>query len=74
MGVDRVVAIGYIGGMTSNDLTAFRQRLELTQQALADHLGVDRVTIARWETGTRAIPAYLGLALETVERRLKRRR
>lgn len=56
--------------MTPKDLVAFRERLELTQQDLADRLGVDRVTIARWETGTRAIPAYLWLALETVERRL----
>lgn len=56
--------------MTKEDLVALRERLELTQQELADRLGVDRVTIARWETGTRAIPAFLGLALETVERRL----
>lgn len=54
--------------MTQHDLTAFRERLELTQQQLADKLGVDRVTIARWETGTRTMPAYLHLALETVER------
>jgi transcriptional regulator with XRE-family HTH domain len=54
--------------MKPQDLAALRERLELTQQELADKLGVDRVTIARWETGTRAMPAFLGLALETVER------
>jgi transcriptional regulator with XRE-family HTH domain len=56
--------------MTQQELVAFRERLGLTQQELADRLGVDRVTIARWETGARAIPAFLGLALETVERRV----
>ena len=56
--------------MAPHELVAYRERLELTQQELADKLGVDRVTIARWETGTRAIPAFLHLALETVERKL----
>lgn len=56
--------------MAPQELIAYRERLELTQQELADKLGVDRVTIARWETGTRAIPVFLHLALETVERKL----
>lgn len=60
--------------MKPQDLVALRERLELTQQELADKLGVDRVTIARWETGARAIPVYLGLALETVERKTTGRR
>jgi transcriptional regulator with XRE-family HTH domain len=55
--------------MTQQELVAFRERLQLTQQELADRLGIDRVTIARWETGTRAIPVFLHLALETIERR-----
>lgn len=67
------VASGYICNMTSQELVALRERLELTQQQLADRLSVDRVTIARWETGTRAIPPFLHLALETVERRLGRK-
>lgn len=67
------MAIGYNDGMTKEELAALRERLELTQQQLAERLGVDRVTIARWETGTRAIPAFLGLALETVERQLGRK-
>lgn len=68
------MAIGYNSRMTPQELIAFRERLEMTQQQLADKLGVDRVTIARWETGTRAIPVYLGLALETVERKATGRR
>lgn len=57
--------------MTPEQLVAFRETHNLTQQELADRLSVDRVTIARWETGARSIPPYLGLALETVARRRK---
>lgn len=67
------MAVGYNTVMTKEELAALRERLELTQQQLADKLGVDRVTIARWETGTRAIPVFLGLALQTVERNLGRK-
>lgn len=38
-------------------LVAFRQRRELTQQQLADLLGVHRVELSRWETGGRRISA-----------------
>jgi DNA-binding XRE family transcriptional regulator len=58
--------------MTPQDLVAFRETHELTQQELAEKLRVDRVTIARWETGARSIPPYLDLALETVARKRKR--
>jgi transcriptional regulator with XRE-family HTH domain len=63
------VAIGYKGCMTPQQLVEFRERLGFTQQELADRLRVDRVTIARWETGARSIPPYLDLALETVARK-----
>jgi DNA-binding XRE family transcriptional regulator len=40
-------------------LKAFRKKHDppLSQRALADLLGVDRVTVARWETGIRKIDA-----------------
>jgi transcriptional regulator with XRE-family HTH domain len=60
--------------MTSEQLVAFRETHGLTQQELADRLRVDRVTIARWETGARSIPPYLDLALETVRRGLGTRK
>jgi len=41
--------------MTPTALKKFRARLGLTQQALADRLGVDRHTVKRWEMGTRHI-------------------
>lgn len=34
-------------------LKSFRARAHLTQEGLADMLGVKRTTVARWETGTR---------------------
>lgn len=59
--------------MTPEQLVAFREEFEFTQQELADRLRVDRVTIARWETGARSIPPYLDLALETVKRGTRKR-
>ena len=38
-------------------LKAFRKKQNLSQQQLASLLDVDRVTVARWETGIRKIGA-----------------
>ena len=35
----------------SNEIKELRKRLGMTQQELANAVGVDRVTIARWEAG-----------------------
>ena len=40
------------------DLRAWRARLALTQQQLADGLGVSRATVMRWEH-SRAYPLWL---------------
>jgi transcriptional regulator with XRE-family HTH domain len=37
--------------MTGTEVRAIRTRLKLTQQELADKVGVTRVTVARWELG-----------------------
>jgi len=35
--------------MTGSEIKELRNRLKMTQQALADKLGVHRVTVAEWE-------------------------
>ena len=37
--------------MPNNEIKELRKRLNMTQQELANAVGVDRVTIARWEAG-----------------------
>lgn len=54
--------------MTPEELVAHRKALRMTQQALADALGVHQVTVARWETGAREIPPFLALALAQLKR------
>ncbi|MCL5123045.1 MAG: helix-turn-helix domain-containing protein [Deltaproteobacteria bacterium] len=58
--------------MTGKELQEWRRKRGLTQEGLARRLGVIRLTVARWETGTRAIPSFLPLALEALENRLKK--
>lgn len=42
--------------MTPTALRRLRAELDLTQAAFAAQIGVQRETVARWESGTRAIP------------------
>jgi transcriptional regulator with XRE-family HTH domain len=42
--------------MTSMGVKRIRRELGLTQEGLAKAVGVDRVTVARWETGVHGIP------------------
>lgn len=53
--------------MNGQELKAWRQKWQLTQEALAGLLGVHRVTIAKWEAGDRGIPPFLHLALKALE-------
>ena len=57
--------------MTGNELQAWRRKQGLTQEQLANCLGVIRITITRWETDVRAVPSFLPLALEALENRMK---
>ena len=56
--------------MTGKELQEWRHKWGLSQEALALALGVIRVSVSRWETGTRAIPSFLPLALEALEIRM----
>jgi transcriptional regulator with XRE-family HTH domain len=42
--------------MTPQELTRRRKRLALTQAQLAEKLGVDPMTLSRWERGLHRIP------------------
>jgi DNA-binding transcriptional regulator YiaG len=57
--------------MTGEELKDRREKLGLSRTALAEELRTTLATITRWENGDRSIPAYLDLALETVERNHK---
>jgi len=54
---------------TTPSIRDARTRLELTQQQLADALGVHRVSVARWESGAEEIPQAITLAVEALTRR-----
>ena len=54
--------------METETLRTFRKdELGLTQGDLAERLGIDRTTVARWERGEAAIPPYLELALRQLK-------
>jgi transcriptional regulator with XRE-family HTH domain len=57
--------------MTGKQLRERRKAMGLTQEQLADILGVSPNTIARWERGEMKIPSFLSLAIETIERKAK---
>lgn len=56
--------------MSPLDLRVWRTRQQLTQGDLAIRLGVHINTVNRWENGDTAVPPFLPLALETLERHL----
>lgn len=57
--------------MDGSDIRAWRRQRRITQQRLAELLGVHPVTVANWERGHHAIPAtMLALALEALDARL----
>ena len=56
------------------ELRMWRKRHRLTQQGLADRLGVRVLTVIRWEAGLHPAPGYLQLALERLDQVLYRER
>jgi transcriptional regulator with XRE-family HTH domain len=55
--------------MEGKELRNWREKHNLTQLELAEHLHVKRETVTRWEIEMRKIPPFLFLALEALENR-----
>lgn len=55
--------------MTNEELKAKRAELGLSQQALADKLGVSRNTVARWEMGSVPVTETAARLLKTLRLR-----
>lgn len=66
--------IGYNVFMTPQELRRIRKNLSLTQEQLAERLGVTRVTIARWETGARRIPELAARLVKRIETEIRAKR
>lgn len=58
--------------MNGVDLQKRREGLGMSREELATALQTTAVTVWRWENDERAIPPYLDLALQTVERNSKK--
>ncbi len=52
---------------TNEHLKWRRTQLEMTREELARELKTTYTTVYRWETGERAIPPYIELALDAIQ-------
>ena len=52
--------------MTPDQLKEWRENIGYSQNKLATVLGVDVMTVSRWERGVSTIPSFLHLTLECV--------
>ncbi len=68
--LDFFIAIGYIQGMTPQQMQEWRARMGWTQEQAAVWLGVQRGTINRYENGRRAIPQMAENLCNALEGRL----
>jgi transcriptional regulator with XRE-family HTH domain len=57
--------------MSAGDLKERREALGLTQQGLADRIGVHVRTISKWERGVYAVPAIVAVVFELLEDRVR---
>jgi transcriptional regulator with XRE-family HTH domain len=55
--------------MAPEELKAWRENNGFSQSQLAKMLGLTHQSISRWECGRRHIPAFLHLALKSVEQK-----
>ncbi len=66
-GLDMCRQLVYSNAMKPKDLKAWRSDNGYSQSQLARVLGVDTMTVSRWETGLREPAPYLHLALAHLE-------
>jgi hypothetical protein len=57
--------------MFGKELKAWRERMRLRQERVAEKLGVTRTTIQNWESGATPIPKAVEMSCEVWEHRLK---
>lgn len=60
--------------MTATELAERRKALGLSLSGLASALGVNRMTVYRWEHGPSRIPAFLDARLKELEQERRRSR
>jgi transcriptional regulator with XRE-family HTH domain len=58
--------------MTPEEMKRRREVLGLTQAQLARELGLDSITVSRYERGVHPIPKTVELAFEMIELRMKK--
>jgi DNA-binding transcriptional regulator YiaG len=60
--------------MSPQEIKKLRQALQLTQQQLADKIGAQQHTVARWETGVNEPKGAYAMLLNQLSKKMKRRR
>ena len=55
------------GQMDKETFRRKRKRLGLTQEKLADRLGINRMTIIRYESGESEVPKSVEMAMKLIE-------
>jgi len=66
--LDSYIPMDYIESMKPKELKEWRRKNGYSQSQLATALGVIVLTVSRWERGARKIPAFLPLALKSLEK------
>jgi len=74
LGLDSSIPLVYTINMTPEYLKEWRSKNGFTQSGLAKRLNVATMTVSRWETGLRAIPPFLSLALQAIKCETKKER
>jgi DNA-binding transcriptional regulator YiaG len=60
--------------VTREEVKAVRHKLKLTQAAFAEKVGVERVTVARWESGLSPVNRTAAILIHLLAQRARPRR